>query len=112
MAVKAELPLDELRGTALFNTTRDERFTSLKSFGTVAQLITTIPHFEMRYGNENTHLSLQFLYQYFRLIDGVRFDEATFETLWEDFSSELIDEPDWVYRGVEGSPRCPRFINL
>jgi hypothetical protein len=100
-AVDASLPLDELRGVAGFNPTRDERFTSLSSLPAAAQMVTTIPNFAARFGNDtSTRLVLQFLYQYFRRIDAIKFDDATFETLWHDFSFELIEEPDWLYRAV------------
>jgi Apea-like HEPN len=100
MAVNAELPLDALRGVALYNPTRDERFTSLASFTTTAQLFATLPHFESRYGNDNRgRLLLQLLYQYFKRIDGVRFDKPTFDGLWDDFLSELA-ETHWLSRGV------------
>lgn len=117
MAVDAKLPLNKLRGVALFNPTRDERFTSLAPFAATAELLTTLPHFDSRYGSDNRRrLLLQLLYQYFRRIDDVRLDKATFEGLWGDFLSEL-EETHWLSRGVanlryfriEG---CPRFQPL
>jgi hypothetical protein len=114
MAVTAELPLRELRGTALSNEARDERLTSLKSFAATVQLFITMPHFALRYGKENgACVVLQFIYQYFSRIGDILFDEATFEALWGDFSSELEDT-HWLYRGVAnlrhfrgGSPPQP-----
>ena len=100
MAVNAELPLNALQGVALFNSTRDQRFTSLVAFTTTAQLLATLPHFESRYGNDNRdRLLLQFLYQYFNRIDGVQFDKPTFDCLWGDFLSEL-SETHWLSCGV------------
>jgi len=100
------LPLDELCGAAGFNPTRDERFTLLSSFPAVVQMVTTIPNFAARFGNDNsTRLVLQFLYKYFRGIDAIKLDDATFETLWQNFWLELIEEPDWLYRTVSNL-RC------
>ena len=85
---------------------RDERFTLLSSFPAVVQMVTTIPNFAARFGNDNsTRLVLQFLYQYFRGIDAIKLDDATFETLWQNFWLELIEEPDWLYRTVSNL-RC------
>jgi hypothetical protein len=106
--VDASLPLDELRGVAGFNPIRDERFTSLSSFPAAAKIVTTIPNFTARFGNDNsTRFVLQFLYQYFRRVDAIKLDDATFESLWEDFLFELIQEPDWLYRAVSNL-RCFR----
>jgi hypothetical protein len=100
-AAAASLPLNEVRGVAFFNVERDERFTSLSSFPTAVQIVTRIPNFDARFGNDNsTRLVLQFLYQYFHRIDAIKFDGETFETLWQDFLFELIEEPDWLYRAV------------
>ena len=105
-AVDASLPLGELRGVAGFDQTRDERFTSLSSFLAAAQMVTTIPNFTARFGDDNrTRVVLQFLYQYFRRVDAIKLDDATFETLWQDFLFELIEEPDWLYRTVSNL-RC------
>jgi hypothetical protein len=107
-AIDASLPLDELRGVALFNPTRDERFISLDSFPTTVQMVATIPNFAARFGNDNsTRLVLQFVYEYFYCIDTIQFDEVKFEALWQDFLFELIEEPDWIYRAVSNL-RCFR----
>jgi hypothetical protein len=106
--VDASLPLDELRGVVGFSPIRDERFTSLSSFPAAAKIVTTIPNFTARFGNDNsTRFVLQFLYQYFRRVDAIKLDDATFESLWEDFLFELIQEPDWLYRAVSNL-RCFR----
>jgi hypothetical protein len=90
--VDASLPLDEIRGVALFNPIRDERFTALSSFPATVEMVTTLPNFAARLGNDNsTRVVLQFLYQYFRRVETIKFDEAEFEALWEDFLFELIE---------------------
>ena len=100
-SAKGSLAVNDLRGVALFNPIRDERFTSLGSFPAAVQIVTMFPNFAARFGNDNnTRLVLQFLYQYFHRIDAIKFDDTTFETLWQDFLFELIEEPDWLYRTV------------
>jgi hypothetical protein len=57
--------------------------------------------------DNSTRVVLQFLYQYFRRVETIKFDEAEFEALWEDFLFELIEEPNWLYRAVSNL-RCFR----
>jgi hypothetical protein len=100
MTAGQRLPITELRGIALYDQQRDARFTNLASFSPAAPAILTIPNFETRYGNEEVNrILLQLIYEYFRRIEDIRFDEAVFDVLWRDFSAEL-KETHWVYRGV------------
>lgn len=94
------VPLDKLRGIALFDPERDAILTSLRSFDAARQTVTDIPHFVGRFGAEAaTRIVLQFAYQYFQRVDSIQFQEAAFETLWCDFTAEIQDSY-WVVRGV------------
>src|SRR5260370_12694035 len=100
MAVGQQLPITELRGIALFDQRRDARLTDLASYAPAAPAILTIPNFETRYGGEEVNrILLQLIYEYFKRIEDIRFDEAVFDVLWRDFSAEL-KETHWAYRGV------------
>jgi hypothetical protein len=99
-AAASGLPLDRLRGVGLYDTEKDAHLTSLKSFGNAEQAVIRIPHFGARIGADNAkRVVLQFVYQYFARVDNVRYEEAVFKTLWEDFRAE-IDNPQWLTRGI------------
>lgn len=99
-AAVSGLPLDGLRGIAFFNTEKDARLTPLKSFASAEQAVTRVPHFIDRIGVDNARrVVLQFIYQYFARVDSPRYDEAVFESVWEDFTAE-IDNPQWLTRGI------------
>ena len=49
--------------------------------------------------DDATRVVLQFVYEYFRRVDNLRYDEGVFEALWFDFIAEVQD-PDWVSRAV------------
>jgi len=94
------MPLARLRGTAFFDPSRDALITSLPSFAQASQSIISAPNFVTHIGaQEVTRATLQFIYQYFARVDNVRYEEAAFESLWEDFTAEIQD-PQWVTRGL------------
>jgi hypothetical protein len=94
------MPLDKLRGIALFDPERDAVVSSLSSFDAARQSVTDIPNFIGRFGTEAaTRIVLQFGYQYFKRVDSIQFQEAAFEGLWCDFTAEIQDAY-WVVRGV------------
>ena len=98
--IASGLPLDQLRGFAFYDMEKDARLTSLRSFGSAEAAITGVPHFGSRLGAENAkRVALQFVYQYFARVDSARYEEAVFESLWEDFTAEL-DNPQWLTRGI------------
>jgi hypothetical protein len=79
---------------------KDERVIALRSFAEAEQAIIQIPHFVARLGADSARrATLQCVYQYFSRIDGVQYDEATFNALWDDFTTEIAN-PDWTTRGV------------
>ena len=76
------MPLDKLRGIALFDPERDAVVSSLSSFDAARQSVTDIPNFIGRFGTEAaTRIVLQFGYQYFKRVDSIQFQEAAFEGL-------------------------------
>jgi Apea-like HEPN len=94
------LPLDRLRGYAFYDMRKDERVTALNSFAAAEQAVVQIPEFAARLGADNARrVTLQCVYQYFGRMEGVRYDEAAFNTLWNDFTAEIAD-PAWVTRGI------------
>jgi hypothetical protein len=94
------LPLDEMRGVALFNPERDYVLTQLACFDVARQAIADIPNFLGRFGTDaGTRIALQFAYQYFRRVNSVKYEEAVFESLWCDFIAE-IEDAYWIVRGV------------
>lgn len=99
-AAASGLALAQLRGVAFYDMGKDARVIALNSFDDAEQAIGEIPQFSVRFGtDENRRITLQFVYQYFSRLDGVRYDEAIFNALWEDFTAE-IDNPEWVTRGL------------
>lgn len=100
MATARQLQVEQLRGVALYDTQRDERLISLKSFELVVAAALSLSNFTLRFGSSaGRRIVLQFLYEYFRRHGKVEFNEAIFESLWRDLIAE-IDEPDWIFRGV------------
>ena len=94
------LALDQLRGVAFYDMQKDERLTALRSFAEAEQAIVQIPQFVARFGADNVRrVTLQCVYQYFDRIDGVRYEDAAFNALWEDFAAE-IENSTWITRGV------------
>lgn len=92
--------LESLRGIALYDTRKDDVFTSLPTFTAAESALASLPLLHDRYGvSEARRITLQFVYEWLDRLTEPRFDEAVFEALWEDFAGEL-DEPDWVYRGL------------
>jgi hypothetical protein len=92
--------LDRLRGIAFYDTEKDAPLTSLKSFGNAERALIRIPNFAARIGAHNAkRVVLQFVYQYFARVDNVRYEEAVFKTLWEEFTAEIAN-PQWVTRGI------------
>src|ERR1700730_16873964 len=78
-------PVDQLRGVAFFDMARDAALTSLKKFEAAEQAITGIPNLVGRFGTDAApRIVLQFVYQYFRHLDVVQFQEAEFDRLWCD----------------------------
>src|SRR5258708_15528716 len=99
MAVNNGLPLDKLRGVALYDVGKDAALSSLPAFDSAKQAVTKIPNFIGRFGSEDARVVLQFVYQYFSRIDSIRYEDASFEGLWCDFTAEVQDAY-WVGRGV------------
>jgi len=100
MAVAGEVPIERLRGIALFDPERDALLTSLSSFETARQAVIGTPNFSGRFGTEEgLRILLQFAYQYFKRIDFIEFRDEVFNALWCDFAAELEDAY-WKVRGV------------
>src|SRR6266487_264752 len=94
------VPLDRLHGTAFLDMSRDAQITALPSFEKALQAIISVPDFVTRFGAQEARRAvLQFVYQYFTRADNIRYEEAAFESLWEDFTAEVQD-PRWVTRGL------------
>jgi hypothetical protein len=92
--------LDDYRGTAFFNTTKDEIFTSLPTFAPAAAAIAAMPDVAERFGDqEGERLTLQLLYTLFGKLAEPQFEDAAFDEIWEAFKAEAAD-PDWTYRGL------------
>lgn len=88
------------RGVALYDTRKDETFTSLDSFPAASDALAELPHFEERYGDaERTRQALQFVYRVLAGLTEPEFSEQVFEHVWTDFAEELT-EPTWTYLGV------------
>jgi hypothetical protein len=95
----AGLSIDQVRGYAFFDSERDGLLKALSAFNPAELAITEIPDFARQFGNDATRAVLQFVYEYFRLINAVTYDETAFENTWLDFMAEL-GQADWITRGV------------
>jgi hypothetical protein len=72
-----ESPLEELRGVAFYNMERDALFTALNSYEPAPQALITVPHFVTRFGEQEApRVVLQFVYQYFKRVGSVHYDDA------------------------------------
>jgi hypothetical protein len=92
--------LDQFRGIAVYDTAKDEIFTSLDAFPLAESAIAELALVIERYGvDEAERLTLQFVYQLLDRLAEPTFDDRVFEQLWTDFIDELR-EPQWVYRGA------------
>ena len=99
-------PIEQFRGTVGFDIAKDETFRALQEFGPAATAIAALPLVAERYGVDDAdRLALQFIYQMLERSPEPGFDQATFETLWEDFCAELED-PDWLFRAVANLRYC------
>jgi hypothetical protein len=88
------------RGIAIYDTQKDETFTSLAAFKEATKAVASMALVQQRYGvDEAPRVTLQFVYEWLDRVDEPRFQESAFDQLWEDFAAEL-DEPDWVFRAV------------
>jgi hypothetical protein len=92
--------IERFRGIALYDSVKDETFTSLATFTEAESAVASLSLVQERYGGGAAALvTLQFVYEWLKRLAEPRFDERAFEHLWEDFGAEL-DEPDWVFRAV------------
>ncbi len=99
------LPLIKLRGIAFYDMEKDAPLTLLESFAAAEQAITQFPEFRARFGGDNVRrVTLQFIYEYFARVDGVRYEQAVFDALWEDFTADIAN-PQWATRGI-ANVRC------
>lgn len=88
--IGGEPSLDQVRGVALFDVERDSTIRAVNSFSTAAIAVGGLPHFAERFGTHaSERIVLQFVYQYFRRVAAVRFDDQQFEKLWDDLVAEV-----------------------
>jgi hypothetical protein len=93
-------PIESFRGIAIYDTSKDEIFTSLDGFDEAEQELAAIPSLQERYGvDQASRLALQFIYELLGRLQEPVFDEELFESLWANFLAELA-EPQWLFRGV------------
>ncbi len=103
--IGGEPSLDQVRGVALFDVERDSTIRAVNSFSTAAIAVGGLPHFAERFGTHaSERIVLQFVYQYFRRVAAVRFDDQQFEKLWDDLVAE-VQNAVWTSRGV-ANLRC------
>ncbi|MGH2453529.1 MAG: hypothetical protein ACRDF5_07175 [bacterium] len=95
--------LDEYaKGTAFFDPQRDERFTSLPSFGAAVASLDSLPAVQAQFGSGNgPRLALQFIYSFLGGLGlgNLAFDPGGFETTFASLLKEL-STPEWVHVGV------------
>ncbi|MCA1709124.1 MAG: hypothetical protein LC808_39925 [Actinobacteria bacterium] len=93
-------PIELFRGIALYDTSKDEFFTSLDVFEAAQDALASIPLLHSRYGADETNrVTLQFIYELLSRLHEPEFGDEAFESLWHDFLAELA-EPQWLFRGV------------
>lgn len=96
----SDKPLSEFRGVALYDTRKDENFTSLDAFEPAVESLASDPAFSERFGNaEARRVALQFVYNVIELLSEASFDRAAFESTWLGFSKELA-RPEWIQLGI------------
>jgi hypothetical protein len=94
------LPIERLRGIALYDSSKDRLIKSLGEFGQLANELANINRVQTIYGREQSErLALQLVYEYFKRTEEVRLDEALLESVWKHFTAEL-QTSCWTTRGV------------
>ena len=89
-----------LRGTALFDTERDEIFTLLGEFSVAESAIQDTETFDERFGIANSkRVTLQFIYDFVGRFEVPEFEASKFADHWLSFSNEIDDE-NWDYVGI------------
>ena len=69
--------INDLRGIALWDLERAAPLRSLSSFGSATLAVARIPNFVIRFGADAaTRVVLQFVYEYFKRIDDLRYHEG------------------------------------
>jgi hypothetical protein len=75
-------PIERFRGIAIYDTSKDEIFTSLDGFDAAEQSLASIPTLQERYGVDQAgRLALQFIYELLGRLREPAFDEELFESL-------------------------------
>lgn len=99
-AEQANMPIDALRGTALFDEELDRRFSALPDFEKARDALRADHVFVDRFGEvEAERIALQFLYNYASRAESTAFEERSFDQVWNDFATTL-DDPNWHHMGV------------
>jgi hypothetical protein len=95
--VTTEEALLEQRGAmAIYDSTRDAKFTELEAFDTAANAVATLPHFDERIGPESAErVTLQIVYEYFDRARHVALDADAFIQAVDGFAAELA-KPTWT----------------
>jgi hypothetical protein len=76
---------------------RNESFISLSTFAPASAALHAVPHFDERIGARAAdNFALQFVFNFLGRLRRPIFDEALFDVVWDELTTELAD-PDWTY---------------
>lgn len=92
--------IQDVKGIAFHNTTHDELVRAFPEFGAMRKALGEVPLFAERFGADaSDRLSLQLVYEYFRRVNELHFDNGILGHTWDAFRSELA-EPKWKTLGI------------
>jgi hypothetical protein len=104
-AATHNLRIEDLRGTALFDTARDQRILTLAEFDALSHSLAEVPLVSDRFGQGSSmRLALQLVYEYFSKTDTIVFNPESLARVWNAFLSELA-RANWTTVGL-ANLRC------
>jgi len=95
---RSALPLERFSGgIAIYDSQRDELFTSLDTFDAASAAVEALPYFAARIGAAHaSRVTLQVVYAYLTGLEQLAWDEDGLATVYSSLRAELAD-PDWTY---------------
>src|SRR4051794_31774797 len=90
VAVQSGRPLEQWRGTAIYDSSRDALLKEIPAFVQVVALLASRPQVTERYGADNAErLALQLVYEFFSNLTSLEWRDEAAQAVWTNF---LVEE--------------------
>jgi hypothetical protein len=101
VVAQAGIEPSSYRGLSPFNdTSRNAPFLALPNFVPATEALHHVPDFDSRVGPATAdNFALQFVFNFLGRLPNAAFDQAAFEEVWNELTSELAD-PNWTYFSI------------